>query len=84
MATTKKTSAKKSTTPKKINGGKSNKSAKVVAMMRAAKGTTRAAILEATGWKTVSPKAVAAASGFKIRIDNSASPYRYFIVKAGG
>jgi hypothetical protein len=74
----KKTTAKKTAT-KKVNGGKSNKSAKVVAMMRKVGGTTREEILKVTGWKAVSPAAVAAGSGFKIKIDTSERPYRYTI-----
>jgi hypothetical protein len=84
MAKAKKaTSAKKTRAApkavKKVNGGKSNKSAKVVAMMRRANGVTRDEILKASGWKAVSPAAVAASSGFKIKIDTSEHPYRYFI-----
>jgi hypothetical protein len=85
MATKSKATAKRAApktalkTAKKINGGKSNKSARVVAMMRSAKGVTRNEILKVTGWKAVSPAAVAATSGFKIKIDNSERPYRYSI-----
>ncbi len=69
----------KRTAPKKINGGKSNKSARVVAMMRKAGGCTRKEILAATGWKAVSPATLAESSGFKIKIDSSERPYRYIV-----
>jgi hypothetical protein len=77
--TTAKKTAKKTAAPKKINGGKSNKSARVIAMMRKAGGCTREDILQATGWKAVSPAAIGESSGFKVKINTDQRPYRYLI-----
>ncbi len=73
MATkSKSTKAKKTATAKKANGkaaAKSNKTAKVIALMRRASGVTRAEILAQTGWAAVSPQAIAATAGLKIKLE---------------
>jgi hypothetical protein len=69
--------ANKTSTKKSVKRAAPNKSARVVALMRSAKGCTRKQALKATGWKAISFAQVA--SGFKIKIDDSARPYRYSI-----
>jgi hypothetical protein len=83
----KSTKAKKAskTTAKKANGGtggtvnlsKIIKSAKVIALMKRAKGVTRAEVLELTGWKAVSMQQLAKSGGVKLKIDKKEKPYRY-------
>ena len=74
MATKLKT---KKTTAKKTKGSgkaaaKLNKTAKVIALMQRASGVSRPQILEATGWKAVSPQALAAKAGLKIKLEKLA------------
>ena len=73
MATTK--AKKKTAKTKKANGG--NKSAKVISMLRRKSGATREQILAATGWKAVSPAAIA--RGLQVIVDVEQRPYRYRI-----
>lgn len=71
------------TKAKKTNGGprKGSALAKVAGMLQRPKGTTRAEILKATGWTAVSVQQQAAAAGLKLKIDDSARPYRYRAVE---
>ena len=50
---------------------------KIVSLLQQKRGTTREAILKATGWKAVSPKQVAEGAGLKLKTDKSERPYRY-------
>jgi hypothetical protein len=77
------TKAKKTTTKKpakktvKTNGnGNGNKTQAVVALMRRAKGVTRAEILKVTGWKAVNVNQIAGDQpGYKI--DTKERPFTY-------
>ena len=83
----KKAAAKKSAVKRaKKNGGGSKMGekrkrngaiGKIVSLLKQKRGTTREAILKATGWKAVSPKQVAEGAGLKLKTDKSERPYRY-------
>lgn len=65
-----KTGAKKATR-------ESGKTAKVVALLKRAGGCTREDILKVTGWKAVSVQQVAKGAGIKLKVDESARPFKY-------
>ena len=71
MATKSKTNGKAAKKPRQ------NKSAKVITMLRRKGGVTRDQILKATGWKAVSPQAIA--RGLQVIVDIEQRPYRYRI-----
>jgi hypothetical protein len=68
----------KKTAAKKPRSG-DNKTAGVLALMRRAKGVTRAEVLELTGWKAVSMQQVAENAGVKLVVDESERPFKYKI-----
>lgn len=64
--------AKKTRTPRE-----GNKTAEVIALMKRAKGVTRAEVLELTGWKAVSMQQLAKSNGVKLKVDESERPFKY-------
>jgi hypothetical protein len=53
-----------------------NKTADVVALMKRAKGVTRAEVLELTGWKAVSMQQLAKSAGVKLKVSEE-RPFHY-------
>lgn len=64
---------------KKSNGTKrkASKVATIAKLLTRAKGCTRADVLKATKWPSVSMQQQARAAGIKLRIDDSKTPYVY-------
>jgi hypothetical protein len=72
------TKSKKTTKAKKAtNGSGKAKSEQIAALLRRAKGCTRADVLALTGWGAVSMQAQAKAAGVKLKIDKTVRPFRY-------
>jgi hypothetical protein len=74
--------AKKTNGAKKAKATGENKTAKVIALMKRAKGVTRAEVLELTGWKAVSMQQLAENAGVKLVVDESARPFHYKVKAA--
>jgi hypothetical protein len=52
-----------------------NKTAQVITMLK--RGTTREAVLKATGWPSISMQAVAKRANLKLKVDESKWPFVY-------
>lgn len=72
-----KTNARKAVGKKAVTKRGDSKSAKVGALLKRAGGCTRGDILKATGWKAVSVQQIAKGLGVKLKVDESARPFRY-------
>jgi hypothetical protein len=73
----KKTTAKKSTA-KKTNGKTPTKTARVVALLQRARGTTRKEALELTGWLGISFQVVCKNAGLKLKMEKpEGKPFIY-------
>ncbi len=76
--TAKKAAAAKNGVAKKTRKPREgNKTADVIALLKRAKGATRAEILELTGWKAVSVQQLATSAGVKLQVDESERPFKY-------
>ncbi len=70
---------KRGTTKKALAAGPIGAYAKITALLKRDGGCTRADILEATGWKAVSPQQVAAKCGLTLN-KSEERPFKYWVV----
>lgn len=73
-ANARKPAGKKAATKPRAKSG-DTLTAKVGTLLK--KGTTRAEILKATGWKAVSVQQMATSLGLKLKVDESVRPFKY-------
>ena len=63
------------------NGGEKRKRngviGKIVTMLK--KGTTREALLKASGWKAISPQQIADGAGLRLKTNKEQRPFRYSV-----